>query len=144
MFRLLVFSLLSHQNLQFTKGLSDDDEPDLWKINYDGSIDHWVELGMPDERRIRQICSKATLVSIFTYHGIESGAKWFSEHAKKLQRFSHLNVNHLLVEEGKNLEDFASKSMDLSIAIEDNDIWISCAEDRILVQLVQLKMAHEG
>ncbi|MGZ3856384.1 MAG: YaeQ family protein, partial [Bacteriovorax sp.] len=53
MYRIVAFALLCQENLEFTKGLSTDSEPDLWKINYDGSVDHWIELGHPDERRIR-------------------------------------------------------------------------------------------
>jgi uncharacterized protein YaeQ len=138
MFRLMAFSLLAHEDLQFTKGLSDDDEPDLWKINHDGSIDHWIELGVPDERRIRQICGKAKQVSIYTYHG-EHALHWFDSIEKKLHRFGHLNVVHFIPKEGMSLEDFASKSMNLSITIEDNEIWLSCGEDRICVEFKIVK-----
>jgi uncharacterized protein YaeQ len=138
MIRLLAFALLAHEDLQFTKGLSTDDEPDMWKINNDGSIDHWIELGIPDERRIRQICGRAKCVSIYTYHG-NHGAHWFEAIEKKLQRFNHLNIVHFIVPDEKLLESFALKSMNLTITIEDNEIWLSTEADRLCVEYKTVK-----
>lgn len=138
MVRLLTFALLAHEDLQFTKGLSTDDEPDMWKINYDGSIDHWIELGLPDERRIRQICGKAKLVSIYTYHG-NQGAQWFESIEKKLDRFNHLNITHFLIDNSNHLEAFVSKGMNLNFTIEDNEIWISTEADRICIKFKTVK-----
>ena len=52
MIRLLAFALNAHfsldtsEPLQFTKGLSSDDEPDLWLKNLHGEIGQWVEVGL--------------------------------------------------------------------------------------------------
>lgn len=136
--RLLTFALLAQENLQFTKGLSTDDEPDMWKINYDGSIDHWIELGLPDERRIRQICGKAKSVSIFTYHGNQA-LQWFEDIEKKIFRFDHLNILHFIIDDPKELELFVSKSMKLDFSIEDNEIWLSTESNRICIKFKAVK-----
>lgn len=136
--RLLAFSLSAQEEVQFTKGLSTDSEPDLWKINHDGSIEHWIELGLPDERHIRQICSKANLVSIYTYHG-NHALQWFESIEKKVQRFSHLNIIHFSVEEGQSLQALAEKGMNLNVSIEDNEIWISNETERMCVEFIIAK-----
>ena len=138
MIRLLAFSLFSHEEVQFTKGLSADTEPDLWKLNYDGSVEHWIELGLPDERHIRQICSKAHKVSIFTYHGNQA-LQWFDSIESKLHRFDHLNIVHFTVEDGQSLEALAEKGMNLNISIEDNEIWISNETERMCVEYKTVK-----
>ena len=51
MIRILAFAMSAQEELQFTKGLSSDSEPDIWKINHDGSIEHWIELGLPDAQK---------------------------------------------------------------------------------------------
>lgn len=132
MIRLLAFSMLAHEELQFTKGLSDVDEPDMWKINYDGSIEHWIELGLPDERRIRQICGKSKRVSVFTYHGNQA-TQWFEAIENKLDRFDHLNIIHFLIDRPDEIEAFTSKGMNLSLTIEDDEIWLSTETDRICI-----------
>jgi hypothetical protein len=37
--------------LSFGKGLSAEDEPDLWRKDLTGAIELWIEVGLPDERR---------------------------------------------------------------------------------------------
>ncbi len=139
--RLLAFSLSAHEEVQFTKGLSSDSEPDLWKINHDGSIEHWIELGIPDERHIRQICSKANKVSIYTYHGNQA-LQWFESVGNKLHRFDHLNIVHFIISNNQDLETFAQKGMNLNITIEDNEIWISNETDRVSVEFKTVKRSE--
>jgi uncharacterized protein YaeQ len=138
MIRLLAFAMSAQEDIQFTKGISSDSEPDLWKINHDGSIEHWIELGLPDERHIRQICSKANKVSIYTYHGNQA-LQWFESIENKIHRFNHLNITHFSVLDGQSLEALAEKEMNLNISIEDNEIWISNDTDRMCVEFKIVK-----
>jgi uncharacterized protein YaeQ len=105
----------------------------LWKKNYDGSIEHWIELGLPDERRIRQICAKANKVTIYTYHGNQA-IQWYNSVENMVKRFSHLDVIYLSIEEGKFIESLVVKGMDFSISIEDNQLWIANDHERICVE----------
>lgn len=138
MYRLIAFALLCQEELEFTKGLSSDSEADLWKINYDGSIDHWIELGHPDERRIRQICAKSKQVSIYTYQDNTSLA-WFRSIEDQLHRFNHLNVTHLFVKDGQVIEDFVERGMNFGVSIEDDEIWLSNEAERINLEFLSVK-----
>ena len=133
MIRLLAFALNCQEEVQFTKGLSSDNEPDLWKVNHDGSIEHWIELGLPDERHIRQICSKAKHVTIYTYHH-QQAQQWFDSVSSKAMRFDHLKIVHFVFNNSEELEAFAEKGMNLNISIEDNEIWLSNEQDRMSIQ----------
>ncbi len=64
MVRLLVFALRADERLLFGKGLSSDDEPDLWRKDLTGDILEWIELGQPDEQRIRKACGRARQVVV--------------------------------------------------------------------------------
>jgi hypothetical protein len=57
MMRVLAFALNvpadDHRGrLEFARGLSDTDEPDLWQHDLSGQLFHWIEVGQPDERRM--------------------------------------------------------------------------------------------
>ena len=52
--RLLAFALYAHERLEFGRGLSTDDEPDLWERGYTGDIVQWIDLGHPDESHVRK------------------------------------------------------------------------------------------
>ncbi len=56
--RIIAFALHSHEDLVFAKGLSDDKEPDLWQKSLDGRILKWIEIGQPDEKRLRRMLER--------------------------------------------------------------------------------------
>ena len=59
MLRLLVFALHASETMAFTKGLSTDDEPDLWQKSLSDEIELWVELGLPSEKRLKKACGRS-------------------------------------------------------------------------------------
>ncbi|MFN7546171.1 MAG: YaeQ family protein, partial [Pseudomonadota bacterium] len=70
--RLLAFALrVPHDDaagaLQFARGLSDTDEPDLWQHDLSGQLVHWMEVGQPDERRLAKACGRAERVTVLAY-----------------------------------------------------------------------------
>src|SRR3990167_5447685 len=67
MIRLLAFILHANEALIFGKGLSADDEPDLWQKDLTGAIKLWVEVGQPDEKRILKACGRAEKVIVYSY-----------------------------------------------------------------------------
>ena len=56
--RLLAFALHADERLEFGRGLSDEDEPSLWRRDYTGAIEQWIELGQPDETRLRKASAR--------------------------------------------------------------------------------------
>jgi len=43
MVRLLAFAMFAEERLEFGRGLSQDDEPDLWLKQLTGEIELWIE-----------------------------------------------------------------------------------------------------
>lgn len=54
MLRLLAWCCHADERLTFTKGLCADDEPELWLRNDYNGVDLWIELGLPDEKRLKK------------------------------------------------------------------------------------------
>ncbi|BFO11520.1 hypothetical protein GGER_40300 [Serratia rubidaea] len=54
MLRLLAWICHADERLTFTKGLSADDEPELWQRNDHNGLELWIELGLPDEKRLKK------------------------------------------------------------------------------------------
>jgi len=118
MLRFLIFALNAHAKLAFTKGLSSDDEPDLWQKNLSDEIELWIDLGQPDEKRIRRACGRANQVMIYTYNNAAAGA-WWQKTQGKLQRFSNLSVIHVDDATVAALAGFSRRSMQLQCMIQD-------------------------
>lgn len=138
MVRLLAFALNASESLTFTRGISTDDEPDLWQKNLSDEIELWVELGQPDEKRIRQACARAQQVIIYTYQP-RSAPLWWQQIEKKLTRFENLTVYNLADDLASQLGALASRNMQLQCTIQDGDIWINGNEQNLAVVLEKWK-----
>lgn len=124
LYRLSVFTLLSAEEPTFTKGLSTQDEPEIWCHNQMGEIEHWVELGTPDIKRIKQACGKSKHVSIYTYRE-RASKEWYESIKDQLGRFKNLNIIHLTPLEGTEIGDISSRAMEVYATIQDNELWLS-------------------
>ncbi len=134
MVRLLAFALNASDTLAFTRGISTDDEPDLWQKNLNDEIELWIELGQPDEKRIRKACARAKKVIIYTYQP-RSAPLWWQQLEKKLERFDNLSVYNLAGDLAAQLGALASRNMQLQCTIQDGDTWLSDNEHNLAVAL---------
>ena len=94
MVRIVAFALNAHEHLELGKGLSTDDEPDIWQKSLSGEIDVWVALGLPSEKVIRQSCNKAAKVVIYPYGG-RPAELWWDKTKNSTNRFDNLHVVNL-------------------------------------------------
>src|SRR5687768_13263041 len=90
MVRLLAFTLHADDALAFGRGLSAEDEPDLWKKDLTGAIDLWIDVGQPEERDIRRACGRAKQVVIVCYN--RGADVWWVQNRDKLERLRNLTV----------------------------------------------------
>jgi len=135
MVRILAFALNAHEQLQFTKGLSSDDEPELWQHNLSSEIEHWIDLGQLDEKRIRKACSRADRVSVYTYQSGSANA-WWPQIKNKLTRFNNLQIIHLPDDASKSLADLCNRNIQLHCNIEDGEINLSDEQNSIHIKPV--------
>ncbi|WP_439135029.1 YaeQ family protein [Pseudomaricurvus sp.] len=124
MARLAVFALNAEPRLNFTKGISTDSEPDLWVKDYSDQIDLWIELGQPDEKRLRQACGKAQAVKVYCYSG-HSAELWWEQTKTLAQRFDNLSVINLDQAAIEQLGTMTERSMLLHCNIEDQILSVS-------------------
>jgi len=121
MVRLLAFALHADERLEFGKGISSDDEPDLWRRDLTGEILEWIELGQPDEQRIRRAAGRARHVSIVTYSG--RGADiWWEKNQAALARVKNLTVTSIAAAQVEALAALAERNMRLQCLIQDRQI----------------------
>jgi len=138
MVRVLAFALHADEALAFGKGLSTDDEPDLWQKDLTGAIDLWIDVGLPDEKLIRKACGRARQVIVYTYGG--RGADiWWNQNSSKLERLNNLTIISLSEATSQALATLAQRTMQLQCTIQDEEIWIADNNIRIEVELTTLK-----
>ena len=132
MARLLVFAMFAHERLEFGRGLSTEDDPDLWRRDLTGTIEQWIELGQPDESSIRKACGLAKEVYVITYSG-NSAEVWWTKNGTSLLRSKNLQV--LDIDSGSL--DEATRMLDrrlnLSVTIQEGELQLSNGTDCIVI-----------
>ena len=123
MVRLVAFCLQASERLVFAKGLSTDDEPDLWEKDLTGSILRWIDVGLPDERRIRKASGRSNAVVVYAY-GVQGAKIWWEQTQNKLTRLRNVTVIRLPAET-KELEALAERGMRLNCTVQDGQLWLS-------------------
>ena len=136
MIRILVFALNAHESLEFGKGISDSDEPDLWQKDLTGLIEQWIEVGQPDERRILKACGKSSRVRVYLY--ASTGAIWWKQTQSKVSRAGNLQVFQIDPEVAKALEPLCQRTMQLQVTIQDGEVWVRDAADSVRVVVEQI------
>jgi uncharacterized protein YaeQ len=121
MVRLLVFALRADERLLFGKGISSDDEPDLWRKDMTGDILEWIELGQPDEQRMRRACGRARQVVVVNYSG--RGADiWWDKNKVAFARLKNLTVIDIAAPAVDALAALATRNMRLQCLIQDHQV----------------------
>ena len=123
MVRLLAFTLYADELLTFGKGMSNDEEPDLWQKDLTGAIKCWIDVGLPDERAIRKACGRADQVVVISYG--RAANIWWNENRGKLQRLNNLTVLNLASETTLALAALASRNMQLQCTMQENNIMMT-------------------
>lgn len=124
MLRLLAWMVNAHERLNFTRGLSAEDEPEIWLMNDHNGIDIWVDLGLPDERRVKKACNRSACVYLYCYNA-RAAQIWWQQNQNKLAQQDNLTVRFIDDETLSALTQLASRSMSLQATIQDGTIWLS-------------------
>lgn len=143
MVRVLAFALFAAERLSFTRGLSATDEPDLWQKDYTDAIELWIDVGQPDETRIKKACSRSEAVVVMPFG--HAAHVWWQGLATKVARFDHLQVLQIADDDAKALGQLASRSMQLQCTIdEDGGVLVTAGDAVLQIHPVVLKAATTG
>ncbi|CAA0081949.1 putative protein YaeQ [BD1-7 clade bacterium] len=124
MVRIVAFALNAADNLSFGRGLSTDDEPDLWQQTLTGDISHWIDVGQPSEDRIRKACSRAQAVTVYAYGTDKVQHSWKDGLATLSSRFDRLHLRGLNSVDTADLVKLVNPTMQLQCTLDGADIWL--------------------
>lgn len=135
MVRVLAFALYASESLAFGKGISTDDEPDLWDRDLTGVIDRWIDVGQPDEQRMRKACGRARKVVVISYSG-RSADLWWDKAAEGMARAKNLSVFDLPQATTQALGALADRNMKLQVFVQEGSVQVMDDSTTVDVQLV--------
>jgi len=136
MLRVLAFALHAGPGLAFGRGLSTDDEPDLWQRDLTGAIRLWIDVGLPDERLVRRACGRSDEVVVYTYgRGAEL---WWERSRAALERARNLRVMSVPAAASQELAKLTQRSMQLQGTIQDGHVWLGDRDGAVEVAMTTI------
>jgi uncharacterized protein YaeQ len=134
--RLLAFCLNAGRSLEFTRGLSTTDEPDLWQHSDSGEIDHWIEVGQPEEPRLRKACGRAKRVSVYAFGS--SSDTWWKLNGQAISALPRLAVWQLPWNQVQDAAALLDRTVQLNVSIVGGVIYVDNGADSTSLEPVAL------
>lgn len=141
MVRLLAWARHADAALAFGKGLSDADEPDLWLKDLTGRVALWIEVGLPDERRLLKAAGVAQQVVVYAYGGGRAVPLWWQGLPARVRELAALTVWSLAPDATTALAARAARSMRWQCTLQDGQVWLTDDDGVLLVEPAAVKTA---
>ena len=136
MVRVLAYCINAQEQLTFTKGLSEVDEPDLWVRSYDDKTKLWIDIGEPSAERIKKSCRLAEKVKIYCFNS--KADVWWQQSQGKIRQLQ-ASLIKFDWQEIQHLASLVERTMDMSVSISGDSAYIAAQKGEIEVnwQLLQ-------
>jgi len=136
--RVLAFCFGAQDRLQFSRGLSDPDEPALWSHALDGRIESWIEVGEPSFERIRKAISLSEQASVYCFN--TRAAVWWEQIQPQLAALP-VSVYRLPWVPLQTLAQSVSRTMVISVTISGGALYLSSGADTFELSREELQIA---
>ena len=141
MVRLLAFVLNAPATndlgaLVFGKDMWEADEPALVQTDLTGLTEHWIELGLPEEKKLVRVCGRSKRVTVYTFN--TNSPTWWAGLAGRMARVTNLTVWQFPPEQSQALAKLADRAMDLQVTLQEGVLWVGEGERSVEITLVRL------
>lgn len=133
--RLIAFALNSDEQLNFSRGLSNVDEPAIWQVSLDDRIEHWVDVGQPDVDRIKKALGRSEKVSLYSYGS--SVDIWWAGVQTGMENLA-VSVWALPMEPIQALAEAIGRTCEITVTITEGEIYLALGELNLQFNLSRL------
>ena len=95
-------------------------------------------MGLPEERLLRRACGRSDEVVLLAYGGGKTVDAWWQANKDALAKQDKLTIKAVDSRSSKALSAMAERGMQLQCMIQDGEIWLSDATERVLIQVLTL------
>jgi uncharacterized protein YaeQ len=123
--------------LEFAKDLWDVKEAALWQHDDTGALQHWIDVGQPDDKRLLRAAGRSTRVSVYSH--ASSTALWWRDLQGRVSRIDNLTVWQIEPQQSQALAALAARTLQLQVTVQDGSIWISVGSTPVEISPVRLR-----
>ena len=135
MVRLLAYCMNVDEGLEFTRGLSENDEPDLWRRSLDGRLLDWIEVGEPAADRLRKASHLSERVLVYSFN--TKSDVWWRQVGSAVVDLSVV-VFQFPWESIEQLAGMVERTMQMSVTISDSSLFVAVEHGEVELTPVML------
>lgn len=125
--RALAFALRYDRDLEFGRGVSATDEPDLWSREGDGRPREWIEVGQPDGKRLVKAGRQSERTTVFAFgEGVE---RWRASQIDATDLPANVSVAR--IDDGfvAKLAGATDRQLRWSVTLSEGIVFLTSGED---------------
>jgi uncharacterized protein YaeQ len=137
--RVIAYCCEYAEGIELTEGVAAVDEPAVVVRDLTGRITAWIEIGLPDPRRLHRGSKLAGRAAIYTHRDVRQLLKQLE--GEKVHRSNEIPIYVL---DGKFVEDAAAsldRRAELSISINDRELWLGNGTREFSTAIVEHRLA---
>lgn len=122
MARIVAFCLNADERLEFTRGLSETSEPDIWSHALDGQLLLWIDVGEPSVERLKKAVGLAERVCVYSFNS--KSDTWWQQAGSAFNRLP-VAVYQFPSESIRELARLVERTMTMSVTITEGNAYIA-------------------
>ncbi len=134
--RVLAYLLEFSEGIEFSRGVSDPDEPAIAVRDLTGAIRTWIDIGTPDAPRLHKASKAARRVAVYTHKDPGQFLKQLA--GEKIHRADALElyaIDRALI---GAVVDRLERRVGFSLSIADRELYLSIGTDTLTGKVVRL------
>lgn len=136
MVRILAYARYADETLEFTKDLFETDEPALWEKDLTGQLVKWIEVGCPDEDKVKKASARCSQVAVVTYGN--AVAEWYKR-SSKLKTLKNVEVWQLSENTTQAIQNLCERTMQLQLNVMDGEWTLIGDQGQAVIEWTQLQ-----
>ena len=134
--RLLAYLLEYVEGIEFSRGVSEPDEPAIIVRDLTGAITTWIEVGTPDAARLHKASKAASRVAVYTHKDPAqflkqlAGERIHNSEALELYAIDRALVGALVAR--------LDRRVDFSVSVTDREVYVSIGAENLTGAVVRL------
>jgi uncharacterized protein YaeQ len=137
--RLLAYTMEFTEGIEFSRGVSDPDDPAIAVRDLTGALRAWIDIGSPDAARLHKASKSAPRVAVYTHKDIAQLLRNLSgERIHKADAVEIYAIDRAFI---AALASRLERRMAFSLSINDRELYLSIGADTLVGPVIRHDLA---
>jgi uncharacterized protein YaeQ len=136
--RVLAYLLEYQEGIEFSRGVSEPDEPAISIRDLTGKLETWIEIGTPDSARLHKASKAAARMVVYCH---KEGSQWLKGlAAAALPRAEDIELYTFDRAFIGDLVSRLERRVAFSMSVNDREIYLSIGSDNLSTKMTRLRI----